>query len=217
MRYIERVLLHTRKRATITEETEKSMGADLLRTASYLTLSVLVVGTATRHAGAANKPDIYICADTTRQITSSQRMLVYTYIDGKKTECMEKHALLVYYAKKTGGAAPAAPKEDPTIEKMKDVVDSLKAEAKDGKDYAGRKLRGRDFHDANLLGADFREADLRSADFRGAILRGADLSGANLSAAFFKDADLRGADLTDAALQGAFLNGANLRDRKSVV
>lgn len=190
------------------------MGATQLKTSlcTALLLLVPIVGGGDVHA--ADKPDIYICADTTRNLTGSQRMLVYTYIDGKKTECMEKHDLLVFYAEKTGGTAPTAPKKNPKIEKMKRVVDSLKAEAKEGKNYASQDLRGRDFRGAHLPDANFSGADLRSADLRGATLCRADFTGAKLDAAFLKNADLRGADFTDAALHGTFLNGVNLRGVK---
>jgi len=156
-------------------------------------------------AGAASDaPQILLCIDGAKP-AALEEVLVYTYIDGKKTECMPRSELLALCSRKKKDTADPA-----TSDKIR-IVDSCKLAYREQASPAGKDLRMRDYKDAKLPGFDFSNANLESADFRGADLRNANFTNAKLRAAYFKGADLRGADLTGADIYGVYMNKADLR------
>lgn len=155
---------------------------------------------------------MYLCLDT-KNGDSRNGPLVYTYIDGRKTDCMTKNELLTFCNRKKG---PPDSLVDPKVEAAIRFVDSCKAARPAERDFEDANLKSKDFKGQDLRGANLRGADLESADLRGADLRDADLRDANLRVAYLKGADLRGADVTGAKLYGAYLNKADLRGVRGI-
>jgi hypothetical protein len=149
---------------------------------------------------------LYLCtADSAGP--SEGRKLVYSYIDGDKTDCMPEQALMELIGRRR-------------FERQRD---SLRAERKKADDYyieaikhGERSLQNADLRMADLMGArlegaDLRNADLSNADLRDADLSRADLRGADLRIAYCKDADFSGARMDSIDCTGAYFNGADLR------
>jgi len=183
-----------------------------LRRLSYLS-NVLVPIVATISLSASGQttaqgPEICICTQPDAIDKATNQILVYTYINGKKTECMPKPKLIALYYAETGTT-----KGDPETQRKIRAVDSSKAanSVLTSKNLQGTNLKTKDMKGVDLSDANLQDADLESADLRGANLRNADLRKANLRYAYLKGADLRGANVTGASLEGAYLNDADMR------
>ncbi len=151
---------------------------------------------------------IFLCVDSAS--ADSGEILYYTYIDGKRTECMKKHELLIHSnteksEKKKDSAVSSADKSD--LIKMIDMGE---------KSFPDADLSSMDLMGVNLSGADLTGADLQSCDLRNADLSGADLTGADLSRAYLKKTNFRKCNLSRASFNKASLIQANLLETEGL-
>ncbi|MBD3393106.1 MAG: hypothetical protein GF418_13375 [Chitinivibrionales bacterium] len=125
--------------------------------------------------------------------------MVYTYVDGSRTECMTEDQFM----KRFRSAAPVPPPPTPQDAYRRPVDPARKQLAQS--DFTDGDMYGMDLKFANLKESKFVRADMRSVD-----LRFADCRNASFEDAYLKNADLSNADLTGASLKGAYIVGANL-------
>lgn len=153
---------------------------------------------------------ILLC--TNDSLNAEKGKLVYSYIDGEKTECLPEQEL----------------RELLSNAQLTNIRDSIEAEKKKSGRYyedlvrhghrelSGADLKMADLMDCNLDSADLSNADLSNADLRGVTFRGANLKGAILATAYCRRADFRGAILEGADITGAYLNECDLRGASGI-
>jgi len=173
-----------------------------LRSATGLSTAILLC----MSSPAVAQPQILLCASDSGAAKPAKTNLVYSYINGKKTECMPETKLRELLAR----AEFEHRRDSLMADAQKSDSFFVAAIARGEKDLRGARLRMADLINVRLDKADLRGSDMSNADLRGARLAGADLRTANLSVAYCKNADFSGAKMDSVNLKGAYLNGANL-------
>lgn len=162
----------------------------------------------------ASEPDMFLCIDSMLSLKNSTgkepKKLVYGYVNGQKTPCMNEYELRVIYSREK------FVKDSAGIEAEQQKTFSRNAIFRGEKNLSGADLRGMDLQGIDLSGANLQSAQLESVDFRNANLSGANLTGANLRSAYCKNVNFSKADLTGADLQGAFFQNADMKSAEGL-
>ncbi|MFW5960629.1 MAG: pentapeptide repeat-containing protein [Chitinivibrionales bacterium] len=171
-------------------------------------LGVIITAGVILAASDKEAQNIFLCVDSAS--ADSKEVLYYTYIDGKRTECMKKQELLIHSNTESSGnekdsGISSADKSD--LIEMIDMGVKRLSEA----DLSSMDLMGVDLSGADLTGAELRSCDLRDAD-----LSGADLTGADLSRAYLKKTNFRKCNLSRASFNKSSLIQANLLETKGL-
>jgi hypothetical protein len=135
--------------------------------------------------------------------SESHQKMVYTYVNGKRTECMTEYEFISRFRSCASVPRPPAPGDA-----------ALQQTA--GPNYAGKDFSEQDMYGIDLQFADLQRTTFLRCDMRGAKLRAANCRGASFEGALVKGADFSGADLSDANLKGAYFVDTDLSGAKGL-